>query len=81
MFYANGSAQPSTGSRKMIHGGSGLSGNHDAYGPGSAAFLEFHAPLAAFLDPENKDGEDSLLTTDELYNAYVRCKVRINRLP
>lgn len=75
MFYANGMAKPSAGARKKIHGGSGLSGNGDSYGPGSAAFLEFHAPLAAFLDPVNKDGEDGLLTTDELYHAYVRCDV------
>lgn len=34
MFYANGMAKPSAGARKKIHGGSGLSGNGDSYGPG-----------------------------------------------
>ncbi|RDB29426.1 Aldose 1-epimerase [Hypsizygus marmoreus] len=76
MFYANGLAKPSSGARKKIHGGSGISGHGDSYGPGTAAFLEFHEPLTAFLDSKNKDGEDTLLTTDELYVNYVRCDVR-----
>ncbi|KAF9459948.1 galactose mutarotase-like domain-containing protein [Collybia nuda] len=76
MFYANGLAKPSAGARKKIHGGSGVSGHGDSYGPGTAAFLEFHEPLTAFLDPRNKDKEDTLLTTDEMYHNYVRCDVR-----
>jgi len=31
--------------------------------------------LAAFLYAENKDKEDTLLTSDELYHNYVRCDV------
>lgn len=42
----------------------------------AAAFLEFHDILAAFLDPANKDKEDTLLTSNELYHNYVRCDVR-----
>ncbi|KAF9001493.1 galactose mutarotase-like domain-containing protein [Cyathus striatus] len=76
MFYSNSLASPLNGARKKIHGGSGISGNGDAYGPGTAAFLEFHHPLAAFLDPKNKNQEDTLLTSDELYHNYVRCDVR-----
>jgi len=76
MFYSNGLASPAKGARKKIHGGSGIMGQGDAYGPGTAAFLEFHHPLTAFLDPKNKDGEDTLLTSDELYNNYVRCDVK-----
>lgn len=38
MFYANGMAHPSTGVRKRVHGGSGLSGNGDSYGPGCRLF-------------------------------------------
>ncbi|GLB40742.1 putative galactose mutarotase-like protein [Lyophyllum shimeji] len=80
MFYANGLAKPEFGARKKIHGGSGISGHGDSYGPGTAAFLEFHEPLAAFLDPKNKDGADGLLTSDELYHNYVRCDVRFKEV-
>lgn len=38
MFYSNNMADPSKGARKKIHGGSGISGNGDAYGP-SRQFL------------------------------------------
>ncbi|KAG6827911.1 hypothetical protein H0H92_009980 [Tricholoma furcatifolium] len=81
MFYSNGGAKPSAGARKKIHGGSGIKDHGDAYGPGTAAFLEFHEPISAFLDPKNKDGEDSLLTTDELYHNYVRLDVRFKEVP
>ncbi|KAF9562577.1 galactose mutarotase-like protein [Agrocybe pediades] len=81
MFYSNALAKPTAGARKRIHGGSGVSGQGDAYGPGTAAFLEFHHPLAAFLYPENKDKEDTLLTSDELYHNYVRCDVISRPLP
>jgi len=76
MFYANGGANPAVGARKKIHGGSGFQNMGDSYSPGTAAFLEFHEPISAFLDPKNKGGNDSLLTTDELYHNYVRCDVR-----
>lgn len=35
MFYTNDLADPAKGARKLIHGGSGISGHGDAYGPGS----------------------------------------------
>ncbi|KIM40744.1 hypothetical protein M413DRAFT_446132 [Hebeloma cylindrosporum] len=76
MFYTNAMANPADGARKKIHGGSGTSGNGDAYGPASAAFLEFHNPISSFLFDENKDGEDTLLTPDEMYHHYVRCDVK-----
>ncbi|KAJ7253421.1 galactose mutarotase-like domain-containing protein [Mycena rebaudengoi] len=76
MFYSNTFANPSKGARKKIHGGSGVKDHGDAYAPASAAFLEFHESLAAFLDPANKDKEDTLVTSDEIYHNYVRCDVR-----
>jgi aldose 1-epimerase len=76
MFYSNGLARPTKGARKVIHGGSGVRDSGDAYGPGTAAFLEFHEPLAAFLQPSNKDGDDTLLTSEELYHNFVRMDVR-----
>jgi len=75
MFYSNALAKTTSGARKKIHGGSGISGDGNAYSPSTAVFLEFHHPLAAFLYPENADGEDTLLTSDELYHNYVRCDV------
>ncbi|KAG6877500.1 hypothetical protein C0993_006602 [Termitomyces sp. T159_Od127] len=42
MFYTNIGAKPAVGARKRIHGGSGIKDYGDGYGPGSAAFLEFH---------------------------------------
>ncbi|KAF8896033.1 galactose mutarotase-like domain-containing protein [Infundibulicybe gibba] len=80
MFYSNNLAKPSAGARKKIHGGSGISGHGDSYAPGSAAFLEFHNPLAAFLHAADKDTEDTLLTSDELYHNYVRCNIRFGGL-
>lgn len=32
-------------------------------------------PLAAFTLPENKDAEDTLLTSNELYNNFVRLEI------
>jgi len=75
MFYSNNLTTPSKGARKLAHGGSGISAHGDSYGPGTAAFLEFHDPLAAFLQPDNKDGEDTLLTSDEMYNNFVRLEI------
>ncbi|KAH8835004.1 galactose mutarotase-like domain-containing protein [Flagelloscypha sp. PMI_526] len=74
MFYSNGWSDAKVGARKKIHGGSGALG--DGYEPGSAVFLEFHDPLAAFLHPEFKEGEDTLLTSDELYNNYARLDIK-----
>ncbi|TFK27933.1 galactose mutarotase-like protein [Coprinopsis marcescibilis] len=77
MVYTNGLSSVSKGARKLFHGGSGISGNGDAYGPGDAVFVEFHHPLAAFLESENKDKEDTLLTSDEIYHNFVKCEVLI----
>jgi len=79
MFYSNSGSNPVEGFRKRIHGGSGQKG--DGYAPHSAAFIEFHEPLAAFLDPSKKDGNDTLLTTDEIYNNYVRMDVKFKEQP
>ncbi|KAH9481106.1 Galactose mutarotase [Psilocybe cubensis] len=76
MFYSNAMASVTKGARKKIHGGSGITGHGDAYGPGTAVFLEFHNPIAAFLHPANKDGEDTLLTSDEVYHNYVRADIK-----
>ncbi|KAH6913533.1 galactose mutarotase-like domain-containing protein [Coprinopsis sp. MPI-PUGE-AT-0042] len=75
MVYTNGLSSVKKGARKVAHGGSGISGNGDSYGPGDAVFLEFHDPLAAFLDPKNKDGEDTLVTSNEIYHNFVKCNV------
>ncbi|KAF5359879.1 hypothetical protein D9756_003611 [Leucocoprinus leucothites] len=75
MFYSNFLAEPNNGARKNIHGGSGVTGEGDSYSPWTAAFLEFHEPLAAFLRPENRDGEDTLLASGELYNNFVRLEI------
>ncbi|KAI0749261.1 galactose mutarotase-like protein [Daedaleopsis nitida] len=74
-FYTNNFAVPEKGARKKIHGGSGSVG--DGYGPGTAAFLEFHAPLAAWMDPSVRgpSGEDTLLASGELYNNITRMDV------
>jgi hypothetical protein len=41
-----------------------------------SAHLTIYQSLAAFLDPANKDKEDTLVTSDEIYHNYVRCDVR-----
>lgn len=41
MFYTNGSATPTSGARKKIHGGSGISGHGDSYGPGCTLYGMF----------------------------------------
>lgn len=79
MVYTNGLSSPSKGARKHAHGGSGISNNGDSYGPGDAVFLEFHHPLHAFLDPKNKNGEDTLLTSDEIYHNFVRASVSLSK--
>ncbi|KZT67902.1 galactose mutarotase-like protein, partial [Daedalea quercina L-15889] len=74
-FYSNNFASPAATARKKIHGGSGALG--DGYEPGSAAFLEFHEPLAAWLNPGTigASGSDTLLASGEVYNNYVRMDV------
>ncbi|KDQ52685.1 hypothetical protein JAAARDRAFT_39962 [Jaapia argillacea MUCL 33604] len=74
-FYTNNFADGS-GSKKKIHGGSGVWTDAEGYGPGSAAFLEFHEPLAAFLNPGLvRNGNDTLLASGEVYNNFVRVDV------
>ncbi|KAH9914979.1 galactose mutarotase-like protein [Fomitopsis serialis] len=74
-FYSNNFSSPAATARKKIHGGSGAQG--DGYEPGSAAFLEFHEPLAAWLHPGTvgASGSDTLLASGEVYNNYVRMDV------
>ncbi|KZV94716.1 galactose mutarotase-like protein [Exidia glandulosa HHB12029] len=76
-FYS-GNFMDGKGSRKRIHGGTGVLGEGDGYPAVSAAFLEFHELLAAWLHPygsgENK-AKDTLLTSDELYNNFVKVDV------
>ncbi|CDO71819.1 hypothetical protein BN946_scf184939.g43 [Trametes cinnabarina] len=74
-FYTNNLSVPEKGARKKIHGGSGAVG--DGYPPGTAAFLEFHAPLAAWIHPQTRGplGEDTLLAPGEVYNNFVRMDV------
>ncbi|EPQ52513.1 galactose mutarotase-like protein [Gloeophyllum trabeum ATCC 11539] len=75
-FYTNNFAS-TTSARKKIHGGSGADGEGQGYGVGSAAFLEFHAPLAAWLHPETvRDGFDTLLAGNgEVYNNWVKADI------
>ncbi|KAJ3548486.1 hypothetical protein NMY22_g1244 [Coprinellus aureogranulatus] len=79
MVYTNGLSSPSKGARKHAHGGSGINNKGDSYGPGDAVFMEFHHPLHAFLDPKNKDGEDTLLTSYEIYHNFVRASISSSR--
>ncbi|KAI0755969.1 galactose mutarotase-like protein [Irpex lacteus] len=81
-FYSNNFASPTASSRKKIHGGSGSSPSassfaKDGYEPASAAFLEFHEPLAAWLHPETRTNkqEDTLLGVGEVVNSFVRVDV------
>jgi len=71
MFYTDNHTN-TKGYRKKIHGGTGLQG--DGYIPQSAAFIEFHEPLSAFLYPTSTS-TDTLLTSDEIYNNYVRANI------
>ena len=43
----------------------------------AAAFLEFHAPLAAWIHPGTRGAtdEDTLLASGEVYNNFVRMDV------
>ncbi|KIP05417.1 hypothetical protein PHLGIDRAFT_128902 [Phlebiopsis gigantea 11061_1 CR5-6] len=77
-LYTNNFAAPARSARKAIHGGSGVFGE-GGYAPGSAAFLEFHAPLGAFAEEmaaaRGRSGEDTLLAAGEVYNNFVRADV------
>ncbi|KAI0693410.1 galactose mutarotase-like protein [Cytidiella melzeri] len=75
-FYTNNFAFADKNARKKIHGGSGEFGK-DGYEHHSAAFLEFHEPLAAWLHPATlgSSGDDTLLTSGEVYNNFVRLDV------
>lgn len=72
-FYS-GNFMDGKGSRKRIHGGTGELDTGDGYPAGSAAFLEFHELLAAWLYPYADKG-DTLLTSDKLYNNFVKVNV------
>ncbi|KAG2756797.1 hypothetical protein P692DRAFT_20867848 [Suillus brevipes Sb2] len=75
MFYTNN--HPNKQFRKKIHGGLGI--KDDGYINGSAAFLEFHEPLSAFLHPEaTPDSTDTLLTSNEIYNNFVRADIFVD---
>lgn len=75
MFYTNN--HPNKQFRKKIHGGSGM--KDDGYIDGSAAFLEFHEPLSAFLHPEaTPHSTDTLLTSNEIYNNFVRADIFVD---
>ncbi|KZT23155.1 galactose mutarotase-like protein [Neolentinus lepideus HHB14362 ss-1] len=75
-FYTNNYGS-TTFPRKKIHGGSGVEGEGEGYGSASAAFLEFHSPLAAWLHPDTvRDGFDTLIAGNgEVYNNWVKADV------
>jgi len=78
-FYSGIAVTPDS-SRKEIHGGEGILGTGNGYQPGCAAFFEFHEPLAAFLNPETSlSGNDTLLTSEELYNNWVLVDVKYRK--
>lgn len=47
----------------------------------AAAFLEFHELLAAWLHPYSTPQSDTLLTSDAIYNNFVRVDVVAKVLP
>jgi len=78
------SCEPLTGAgaMKRIHGGTGTEdGQKAGYKGGSAAFLEFHEPHAAFLHPEivakSITKDNTLLADGELYHNYVKMDLKI----
>ena len=74
-FYSGGFIVPQS-ARKKIHGGSGEVEKGDGYLAGAGAFLEFHEPLAAFLNPATSlSGNDTLLASGELYNNFTKMDV------
>lgn len=46
MFYSNNLTTPAKGARKLVHGGSGISGHGDSYGPGSMSCQKFLCSVA-----------------------------------
>ncbi|EIW84609.1 galactose mutarotase-like protein [Coniophora puteana RWD-64-598 SS2] len=76
MFYTNNFSNEK-GYRKKIHGGTGEKG--DGYRKQSATFIEFHEPLAAFKYPTTTS-TDTLLTSNEIYNNYVRADVFLRQV-
>lgn len=76
-FYSGIGLDPKDSGRKRVHGGSENGGGYQA---GTAAFLEFHAPHSAFTNVKNQykeeggnlRGDDTLLTSEEVYNHWVR---------
>ena len=74
-FYSGGFIVPQS-ARKLIHGGSGEVEKGDGYMAGAGAFLEFHEPLAAFLNPATSlSGNDTLLASGEIYNNFTKMEV------
>lgn len=76
-FYSN-TFSDGFGVRKKIHGGDGshVKKQGGGYEKGTAAFLEFHEPYPAFLHPGiSPSGYDTLLTSGEIYNNYVKFDV------
>ncbi|KAI0365817.1 hypothetical protein BV20DRAFT_1056195 [Pilatotrama ljubarskyi] len=68
-FYTNmilSVPEKSAQTRKKIHSASKAVG--DGYAPGTAAFLEFHTPLAAWILPQTRGltGDDTLLASERL---------------
>jgi aldose 1-epimerase len=48
----------------------------------AGAFLEFHEPLAAFLNPGLvRNGDNTLIGPGEVYNHWVRMDVRCQSVP
>jgi aldose 1-epimerase len=50
----------------------------------AAAFLEFHEPLAAFLEQNKatvRNGDDTLVGPGEVYNNWVRLDVLCKSVP
>ncbi|KII85244.1 hypothetical protein PLICRDRAFT_45429 [Plicaturopsis crispa FD-325 SS-3] len=77
-FYSNNFANgDSSRPRKKIHGGGVGKPGYDAF---SAAFLEFHEPLSAFLYPKfQQRGDDTLLASGEVYNNWVTMTVKYHK--
>ena len=74
-FYSNFFSDPAKTAMKKIHGGNGSVG--DGYVPNTAAFLEFHEPLASWLHPATLGAskDDTLLVSGEVYNNYTKMDV------
>ncbi|KAF9647296.1 galactose mutarotase-like protein [Thelephora ganbajun] len=76
-YYSN-SLSDGSGFKKKIHGGDGRDEKKPGggYDKGCATFLEFHEPYPSFLYPGlSPSGYDTLLTSGEIYNNYLRIDV------